>query len=323
MDPHLFLADVEAVPTTLADFARAVDSGAIAWPVHEPPRRIVLTGMGSSHFAATAAASRLRAHGLDAVAELASAQSTWPPAPDLLVVAISASGSSPETLGFAERHAGTSQVIALTNSASSDSGTSALDALASASIDMAAGKETGGVSCRSYRHTLAALFVLEAQLTGSLLPLTALRGAAAASEYLLDRRDAWLPNLNDSVTTDDGTWFLAPSERLTSASQAALMVREGPGRRADVCETGDWSHVDFYLAEPLDYRAIVFAGSKHEAAASELTRDRRCTTVAVGGPFPGARLEIRYPGDDDEQVALLTEVLVAELLAASWWAASG
>ena len=29
-----------------------------------------------------------------------------------------------------------------------------------------------------------------------------------------------------------------------------------------------------------------------------------------------------YPGDDDPVVALLTEVLVAELLAAHWWLAS-
>jgi hypothetical protein len=28
---------------------------------------------------------------------------------------------------------------------------------------------------------------------------------------------------------------------------------------------------------------------------------------------------VRYPGDDDPIVALLTEVLVAELIAATWW----
>jgi glucosamine--fructose-6-phosphate aminotransferase (isomerizing) len=31
---------------------------------------------------------------------------------------------------------------------------------------------------------------------------------------------------------------------------------------------------------------------------------------------------VRYPGDDDPIVALLTEVLVAELLAAHWWLGS-
>jgi glutamine---fructose-6-phosphate transaminase (isomerizing) len=28
---------------------------------------------------------------------------------------------------------------------------------------------------------------------------------------------------------------------------------------------------------------------------------------------------VRHPGDDDPLVALLTEVLVAEVVAASWW----
>jgi glutamine---fructose-6-phosphate transaminase (isomerizing) len=98
------------------------------------------------------------------------------------------------------------------------------------------------------------------------------------------------------------------------------MVREGPRRRADACETGDWSHVDVYLTKTLDYRAVVFTGSRHEAAAAEWMHQRRSTSVAVGGAFPGARVEVRYPGDDEPTVALLTEVVVAELVAASWWA---
>ena len=41
----------------------------------------------------------------------------------------------------------------------------------------------------------------------------------------------------------------------------------------------------------------------------------------LGGSFPGARYELRYDADDDTCVALLTEPLVAELLAAEWWQA--
>jgi hypothetical protein len=33
----------------------------------------------------------------------------------------------------------------------------------------------------------------------------------------------------------------------------------------------------------------------------------------------GADVEVRYPGDEDHLVALLTEVLVPELVAATWW----
>jgi hypothetical protein len=88
---------------------------------------------------------------------------------------------------------------------------------------------------------------------------------------------------------------------------------------SDGCETGDWSHVDVYLSRTLDYRAVVFAGGRHDAAAAEWMRQRGSTAVAVGAPFDGARQVIRYPGDDDPVVSMLTEVLVAELLAATWW----
>jgi glucosamine--fructose-6-phosphate aminotransferase (isomerizing) len=315
MDAALFRADVELLPATLTDLARAVTAGHVRWPVHLPPRRILLTGMGSSWFAAGVIAQRLRAAGFDAVAELASAERTWPASPDLLVVAISASGASLETLSAVERHVGTSAVVALTNVESSPLG----DRIGT-TVPMVAGQERGGVACRSFRHTVGALLALEQRLTGGPDVAVILRRATAATAYLLDRADAWLPPVLDTLASTHGTWFLAPVERISSAQQGALMVREGPRRRADACETGDWSHVDVYLTATLDYRAVVFAGSRHEAAASHWMTERRSSVVAVGGPFPGATFELRYPGDDDPLVALLTEVLVAELVAATWWA---
>jgi hypothetical protein len=42
--------------------------------------------------------------------------------------------------------------------------------------------------------------------------------------------------------------------------------------------------------------------------------------VSVGATFREARAAVRYKGDDDAEIAALTEVLVPELVAASWWA---
>ena len=120
----------------------------------------------------------------------------------------------------------------------------------------------------------------------------------------------------------DGLWLLAPAERISSALQGALMVREGPRRRADGCETGDWSHVDVYLTKTLDYRAIVYTGSRRDGDAARWLEQRGSTSVAVGGIFPGARFQVRYAGDDDARVALLTEPLIAELVACEWWQAT-
>jgi glutamine---fructose-6-phosphate transaminase (isomerizing) len=74
--------------------------------------------------------------------------------------------------------------------------------------------------------------------------------------------------------------------------------------------------------QPLDYRAIVYTGSRWDDHAAQWLVERGATSVAVGGAFRGARAEVRYDGEDDARVALLTEPLVAELLAAAWWQAA-
>jgi hypothetical protein len=99
------------------------------------------------------------------------------------------------------------------------------------------------------------------------------------------------------------------------------MLREGPRRPADACETGDWLHVDVYLTRPLDYRALLFTGSRFDADVMRWMTEREAEVVAVGREVPGGRLAIRYPGDDDRTMALLVETLVPELIAASLWLA--
>ncbi len=317
MDPEAFRSDLDGIPDALDDLADAVAAGDMRWPIVDAPRRLVLTGMGSSYFAAEVCARRMRSAGIDAVAEIASAQLGWPPSPDTTLVAISATGASVETIDAIAPHCPTSRVVALTNRPASE-----LSAQAHATIEMHAGDESGGVACRSFRNTIGALFALEAQLLHNPPPVDALRRAADATAHLLDTIDSWLPEVLDVVDHPDGVWFLAPAERLSSALQGALMVREGPRRRADGCETGDWSHVDVYLTKTLDYRAVVYPGSRYDAAAADWMQQRGSRSVAIGAPFPGASCIVAYPGADDTAVALLTEPLIAELIAASWWVTS-
>jgi hypothetical protein len=308
VDPAAFLADLEAKPATLLGLLGNMPdwSGLVTGP-------IVLTGMGSSFFAADVAARRLRRLGITAVAELASVEATFPPSPELNVIGITASGNSAETVGLLATHSGVSRTIALTNDESSS-------LPADRVVLMHAGVEAGGVSCRTYLHTLVSLLALEQHLGGIDLRLgERLRRSAAAIAYLLDRRDGWLSPVLDAIDGTEGLWLLAPAERLGSALQGALMVREGPRRAADGCETGDWNHVDVYLTKTLDYRALLFTGSRFDGDALNWMIDRRSHVVAIGAEPAGVAACVRYPGDDDPIVALLTEVLVAELLAAKWW----
>jgi glutamine---fructose-6-phosphate transaminase (isomerizing) len=315
MNPLHFLADLETKPQWLDLLADRLAAGN---PFAVAPRdvdRVLLLGMGSSRFAASVAARDLRVAGVAAAAEPASVEASWPPDPRTLVVAISATGESAETLDAVERYRGRSPVIALVN----DPG-STLASRADHVVEMGAGEEVGGVACRTFQHTGLILRALEGHLTGlddDLVGLT--RQVSLASADLLRTSTEWMPWLTTNAASPDGLFFLAPVERFSSAEQGALMIREGPRRPAVGCETGDWAHVDVYLTRTIDYRAILFAGSRWDSQALEWLAKRGATVVAVGADAPGVAAVIRYQGDDDPAVARHAEVLVPELLAATWW----
>jgi glucosamine 6-phosphate synthetase-like amidotransferase/phosphosugar isomerase protein len=236
-----------------------------------------------------------------------------------LVVATSASGGSAETLDALSRLPAGVHAVALTNSAGS-----AITERCDAVVMLEAEPEVGGVACRSYQHTLALLLALDCQLRGTSTAALAasIAAAAEASEQLIATESDWRPEVSALLLGPDGTHLAAPAHRLCSAQQGALMLREGPRRPAVGCETGDWSHVDVYLTKTTDYRLLVFAGSEWEPQLAEWTQERGSTVVAVGGPVTGAQCEIRYAGESDDDVRLLTEVLVPELVAAAAWQVS-
>ena len=310
-----FLADLETKPRWLNLLA---DRLAQSNPFAGAPRdvdRVLLLGMGSSRYAASVAARDLRVAGIAAAAEPASADASWPPDPRTLVVAISATGESAETVDAVGRYRGRSPVVAVVNEPASS-----LASEADIVVEMGAGEEVGGIACRSFQHTGLLLRALESHLTGFEEDLAGLtRNVAHASADLLRTSTTWLPRISLGLASPAGLFQLAPVERFSSAEQGALMVREGPRRQSVACETGDWAHVDLYLTRSLDYRAILFAGSRWDRQAIEWLSKRGSTFVAVGGDVPGAKVTVRYDGDDDPDVARYAEVLVPELLAATWW----
>ena len=318
MSAEAFLADLEAKPEALRSLASSLDAQD-PWRAWMPtdPRRIVFLGMGSSRFAANVAAGRLRARGLDAVSEYASADAAHPGGPGTLAVAVSASGDTDETVAAAARHreAG-STVVALSNEVSSP-----ITSVATGTVPLLAGPEEGGVACRTFQHTVALLLALEATVIGGshLDVVEVIRAAARATEELLRGRERWVPAAAELLTSTGQTFLAAPHERLGSADQGALMFREGPRLAADACETGDWLHVDVYLTKPLDYRLLLFPGSRFDPSLMAWIRERGSTVVTVGPPVDGASATVRYEGDERPDVALLTEVLVPELIAAEVW----
>jgi glucosamine--fructose-6-phosphate aminotransferase (isomerizing) len=323
MNPGGFLEDVLAEPATLArvlEHSEGAGSpvGALAARI-DAARLVVLLGMGSSRFAALTAAAALRARGIAAVAEHASTDVPTAPGPDVLAIGISASGNSEETAAALARHHGAGHAVAITNRA--DGGK--LAAVADELLFLDAGEERGGVACKTFQATLALLL----RLAG--VPARALAPAADAQARLLDARGSWLEELlahlgaGAEATGPAGpppaVYAIAPAGRISSALQSALMFREGPRVAADAAETGDWAHVDVYLSKYPNYRALLFSGSRYDAAVMEWAVPRAASIVAIGEPVEGAVLHLPLPGTDGPLTRALIEVSIAELAAATWW----
>jgi len=304
--PELFAADVLDAARALGEPA-GLDAVA---PLVDRARRVLFVGMGSSRFAALDAATLLRAHGIDAVAEMASTGCPQPPARDTLVVAISATGGSAETVAAMRRHLATSMVVGVTSRLQSPIGREA------AAVLPIAADGRSGVACASHRSTVAAL----RDLCGLLVPVQIDRPrCAAALAAAIEERAGWLPRAVE-LLAGGPVHVLAPAERMGAAEQSALMLREVPRVPAYACETGDWSHVDVYLTKRPGYRALVLAGSRYEAELMEWAAKRRFTVASVGAPLPGASLAIDLPGAAEPSVRPLVETLVAELVAAELYA---
>lgn len=315
MSPEGFLADVLSAPERLDAVLDAY--GASGSPLADIPtqgvERVLLLGMGSSRFAALTAVARMRARGIDAFAELASTGLPTPPRRGTLVVAISASGATAETIEALARHRGTSPTVAVTNRPGSP-----IEAVADVRLPLLAGEEAGGVACVSFQATLAVLLLLCGRLTGT-PSVDQLRPAVAAAAVLRGQRERWLEPLVELARSARAVHAIAPAERISSALQSALMLREGPRIAADASETGDWLHVDVYLSKHAGYTALLFPGSRFDAGVMEWARKRASRIVAVGRAVDDAALHIPYPDATDDLVATLVETGVAELLAAELW----
>ncbi len=318
MDPLLFQRDIERTPQTLRALSGELH---ISNPWAElfsaeirTDRKIVLLGMGSSHFANSVLALRLQAHGICATATLASTDPLPAVKAQDFVIAVSASGCSAETVDAIAKLSGMCQTIALTNTSGS-----VIEKACDSHVSMLAEKEEGGVACRSFAHTLALHLALLEILTGSPAASKTILLAAQATQDLLDRRDQWLVPLSEILLGPDGTTIVAPSRRLANAQQSALMLREGPRLPAIACETGDWSHIDVYLTKTTDYRMLVLPGSAWEAQLLDWCSQRGSTLAVAGGELPATAMTLRYLNDSHDDVLLLTEAIIMESIAAAKW----
>lgn len=268
-----------------------------ALPALQAASRIAFTGLGSSRYAGSLAASDLRATGRSAWAEYASSGAPTAPGPDLALVAVSASGRTAEVVAAARRHRGQSLVVAVTNDPASE-----LAAVADHVLPLHAGAERAGIATRTFRATVAVLAMLAGRTPASLVPTV---GELATA---IEGRDRWLPDTADALDGASAIDVLADAALLGLAEQAALMLREAPRLPATAHDTGDWLHTAVYLALP-GHRALLFPGAAADAEVVA-TIERRGGVVI---PMPGRGAE------PDPFRRTIIDSVFAELLATELW----
>lgn len=277
--------DIEAIPDIyerlaggehLAHAVRAVLGGPRGLP-----RRVLLTGLGSSRFAALHVETRLRAAGIDSVVVPASTDIPVEPAADRLCVAISSSGRTAEVVAAARRHREAGAVLAITLDAGSP-----LAGAAHATAVLPVAAEESGIATTTYAATLAALVHLASALGapgGPMSPEEEILSGARAARAVLASRDSWLPEALAVVRCAEAISVLGPWSERGQAEQVALLFREGPRRSADVFETAEWLHVGVYTALPGTV-VLLLAGSPADAEVARTIAGRSGQAIAVHGP---------------------------------------
>jgi len=255
-----YLEDILEQPANLARsrevFARAVQDADLSPFADSHP--LVLTGMGSSYFAAIPAAHALRRTGHPAFA--LSATELLEPGGDLLgaaYVGISQSGKSAETVeGFSRVSA---PRLSLTND-----GSGPLSDLADVALQVGSAQDTA-IAILTYTATLSATAALADSL-GAPLDFDWNRLPSIVSETL--EESAPIANEAAELFGDmDVLDFVARGTSLASAAESALLLREAVRIPAAYMDTLQYLHGPIEVAEP--GRGCIVFGSDREVHLAE------------------------------------------------------
>jgi glucosamine--fructose-6-phosphate aminotransferase (isomerizing) len=256
------LAQPRAIADTVAGLCAAPDLKA-----GDGFDRIVLTGMGGSYHALQPLYLQLVQHGFNAtVLETAELIHYFDAVltPRTLLVAVSQSGRSVETVRLLDSTAARVRTIGVTNTPGSP-----LATRADLTVFTHAGAESS-VSCKTYVATLVALEWLGAALRGTNreeIESTLQQAAPAAETYLA----GWENKVEALVDLLCGIRSLFVTGRGTSiaaAGTAGLILKESAHFHAEGMTCSAFRHGPFELSAP-DVALLVFTGDNKTATLNE------------------------------------------------------
>jgi glucosamine--fructose-6-phosphate aminotransferase (isomerizing) len=260
-----YLRDILAQPRALEDTVAGLCEAPL--PVGLEFDRIVLTGMGASYHALHPLLIELVEHGFQAAAYETSELIYYYAAaltPGTLLIAVSQSGRSVETVRLLDLTARRVRSIGVTNTPGSP-----LAARADLTVLTHAGAESS-VSCKTYVSMLVALEWLGAALRGADRQgiETTLREAATAAESYLAGWEAKVAALYELLEGVRALFVTGRGASLAAAGTGGLILKESAHFHAEGMSCSAFRHGPFEMTGP-EACVLVFAGDSRTAALNE------------------------------------------------------
>jgi glucosamine--fructose-6-phosphate aminotransferase (isomerizing) len=253
------------------------------------PRRIILTGMGSSLFAAYPAYLRLLQAGLAAIwIELSELlhYAGRQIGPDTLLVVISQSGETVEALRLLEELHPSGSLLAITNNADST-----LAGQARWVIATGAGAERS-IATKTYTTSLLALTMLAARIAGTTPRELAglLEPAIAAAGEVCASAPGWITALPDEWLAPGPLTLVGRGPALATALSGGLLLKETAKIPSEGMSSAQFRHGPLEIAGP-HHRAIVCAAPGPTLALDHRLAGELCShgshVLVLGTPAPG------------------------------------
>lgn len=236
--------------------------------------RLVLTGMGSSYFALRPLAIEVAEHRWTPVLlETSELVHYYPHLMEdaTLVIAVSQSGQSAETLRLLQHDRSEKAVIAVTNTA---------DSVLAQQADIALVTDAGSefsVSCKTYVSALAALSALSAVLceVDASTRLKEVEPAVDAVEQYLGQWDSHVDELREALHRIRHLFLVGRGPSLAAAGTGALIIKESDHFHAEGMSSAAFRHGPFEMLTPDTFVGVLTGDQRTRELNERLVSDIR------------------------------------------------
>jgi glutamine---fructose-6-phosphate transaminase (isomerizing) len=319
-----FLSDIHQQPDVLRSLVSTYQAHSpwsqLAGLVHQPPRQILLTGMGASYNALFPIALYLNQQGIPTIqieaSELVHYASTLVQQAALMVV-VSQSGESVEIRRLVEVSQGKVAIASITNHQDNF-----LAQHSQIALTTQAGAEVG-VATKTYTSCLGLLHILGRQLTQQYQPgdEQALLNVADLMASLLVKLDGAIAAALEHLYSCQFLTLLGRGPAVASAMNGALMLKEAARIPAEGLSGGQFRHGPMEAVSP-NAGIIMFAnGGRTQALMQKLAvdiSDRGGRVVVIGQGIDHKTIcNIPLP-IVDEYLSPLPEIIPIQLLTAGF-----